>query len=170
MLLPQINNKSTKRYLHKIIIKAQKLFAQNNHKGTKILFAQNNHKITKCYLHESNHKSRKCSLATIITKVEHTEHAVCTKIIVKSHSPVFVQIRRNVLIIIFTTVPTKVQNVSTTLPTNSESLCIRIIAHTSTVPNLSISIHTSFKIRTTLHTHTHTNTRYTFRMVIPTEY
>jgi len=94
-------------------------------------FAQNNHKSTKRYLHK------------IIAKAEHNEHAGYTKIIVKSHNPVFVQFGRNALIIIFTTIPTKVRNVPTTLPTNSESLCISIITHTSTAPNLLIYIHTS---------------------------
>jgi hypothetical protein len=76
-------------------------------------------------------------------KTEHNEHAVYTKIIVKLQNPVFVQIPWKVLIIVFTTIPKVVQNVAITLPTESASLCIMIITHTSTVPNLFISIHTS---------------------------
>ena len=72
MLFAQNNLKGTKCYLYKIITKAQCVFLH------KIIA-----KAQKCYLHESKHKSTKCFLAKIITKAEHDEHAVCTKIIVK---------------------------------------------------------------------------------------
>jgi hypothetical protein len=92
----------------KIIATAQTRYFYKISQKQKTFFAQNNRKSTKRYLHTSNHKNRKCSLTMIITKAEHNEHAVCNIKIVKSQNIVFVQIPRNVLIIIFAKIPTKV--------------------------------------------------------------
>jgi len=52
------------------------LFAQNNHKSTKMLFAQNNHKSTKMLFAQNNHKGTKCHLHKITTKAQ---NVICTK-------------------------------------------------------------------------------------------